>query len=512
VQPVDTEFGRKTRIDQSSCNKDYSCLKGDCPSFLTVVPGAGRARPAVPALAADALPAPVDRFGGGRHTTRLMGVGGTGVVTTAQVLTVAATLAGRHVVALDQTGMAQKGGAVVSDIKLDDRPLTGANKAAAGEVDLYLGADLLVAADPKNLATTDPARTVAVVSTTEVPTGQMVADTAQRFPDTAPVLDRIRSATRADAAVFLDARVLSERLFGTDQFANMLLIGVAYQAGALPLPATAIEAAIAENGVLVEANVQAFRRGRQLVADPAALDAVLPGGRRPTPAPLPAATRSLIAAVRAAGGSELARLVAVRVPELVAYQDRAYARRYVELVERVRATEAERVPGETALAESVARHLHKLMAYKDEYEVARLSLEPSVSAAATAQFGPGARVSYRLHPPVLRAMGMHEKITLGPWFRPAFRALVAMRRLRGTAFDPFGRAHVRRVERELVEEYRGVVDDLLRVLSPGNHQLAVRIAALPDRVRGYEGVKLGTVERYRRELGELTAELVGVGV
>lgn len=510
VQPVATEFGRKTRIDQSSCNKDYSCLAGDCPSFLTVIPGRGRARRQLaPPLEAASLPAPAPAAAGGSHTTRITGIGGSGVVTLSQVLSMAATIAGRHVRALDQTGLAQKGGAVVSDVKITGSPQEQASKAAAGECDLYLGCDLLVAADARYLAAADPGRTVAVVSTAEVPTGKMVIDTGTSFPDTAQVTDRIRAATRGQDAVFLNARELAEVLLGDDQFANMLLTGAACQTGALPVPAGAIEEAIRLNGVKAEANVQAFRRGRQAVACPEEL-ATAVAGLRGQPGPRPALTgeaQALAGIVRAEPGSELARLTGIRVPDLVAYQDVAYARGYAEAVEQVRRAEAAAVPGSTALAEAVARSLHKLMAYKDEYEVARLSLDPAAEDAARAQFGTGAKISYRLHPPVLRALGLRRKLVLGPWFRPVFRVLAAMRRLRGTRYDLFGYATVRRIERELIAEYRQVTGQLVAQLRPENHALAVEIAGLPDLIRGYEGVKLAAVARYRERLGELTALL-----
>ena len=367
VQPVPTEFGRKTRVHQSSCNVDYSCLDGDCPAFMTVVPAGSLGRKAVEttAISPDELPAPrpvvpADSFG-----IRLTGVGGTGVVTVSQVLATAGLIAGWHTRSLDQTGLAQKGGAVVSDVRFSRSGPPPTNKLGAGECDLYLGCDLLVAADPKNLAVTAAGRTVAVVSTAEVPTGPMVSDPALSFPDQGatshPILDRVR-----DGSVLLDARAIVIGLFGDDQFANVFLVGAGFQAGALPLPPDAIEEAIRVNGVAVEKNLQAFRRGRQYVADPAA---VLSAAGLDRPA--------------AAGPAEspLDRLIRTRSEDLTAYQDDAYARRYLDVVERVRAAEQDKTPGSTALTETVARYLYKLMAYKDEYEVARLSLEPSLEPA-----------------------------------------------------------------------------------------------------------------------------------
>jgi indolepyruvate ferredoxin oxidoreductase len=489
VQPVPTEFGRKTRVHQSSCNVDYSCLDGDCPAFMTVVPGApaGR-RPAAEAITPDELPAPRPVVDPGSFGIRLTGVGGTGVVTVSQVLATAGLIAGWHTRSLDQTGLAQKGGAVVSDVRFSRSAPPPTNKLGTGECDLYLGCDLLVASDPKNLAVTAPDRTVAVVSVAEVPTGPMVSDPALAFPDrtavSQPILDRVR-----DGSVLLDVRQIVLGLFGDDQFANVFLVGAGFQTGALPLPPDAIEEAIRVNGVAVEKNLQAFRRGRQYVADP----------------------RALLAAARldrpAAAEPTLDRLIRTRADDLTAYQDPAYARRYLDVVERVRAAEQDRTPGSTALTEAVARYLYKLMAYKDEYEVARLALEPSLGAGLEAEFGPGARASWRLHPPVLRALGMKRKIALGPWFVPAFQALRAMRGLRGTSMDPFGRTRIRVLERALVEEYLGLVDHLIGRLSPATAALAVRLAELPDSVRGYEDVKMRTVESYHQAMAELRAQL-----
>jgi indolepyruvate ferredoxin oxidoreductase len=490
VQPVATEFGRKTRIHQSSCNLDFSCLNGDCPSFLTVTPAAPtpealRARR--PAAARPEPPAPAEPerlFGPDGFTMRITGVGGTGVVTIAQILGTAFAADGHQVRSLDQTGLAQKGGAVVSDLSVSTGPAERSAKLGYGECDLYLGCDSLVATDGAQLRAASTDRTVAVVSTTEVPTGQMVVDVSQHFPATGRVMAAVEAKVRS--ARFLDAAALATDQFGDEQYANMILVGAAYQAGALPVSAEAIEHAIRLNGVAVDANIRAFRAGRTVdkEADPAAAfaeDAVDPAERK------------------------LADVVALRVSELTAFQDQACADEYAGFVERVRAREAAVTGGDT-LARTVAENLYKLTAYKDEYEVARLSLDPALDEAVRAQFGDGARYQYRLHPPVLRALGLKHKISLGPWFRPAFATLVAMRRLRGTRLDPFGRTEVRRAERALITEYRKVVDQLMAGLTAGNHELAVQVAALPDLVRGYEEVKLATVRAYHEKLAELRAE------
>ncbi|WP_116110095.1 indolepyruvate ferredoxin oxidoreductase family protein [Amycolatopsis ruanii] len=498
VQPADTEFGRKTRIHQASCNVDYSCLKGDCPSFVTVVPGDRPRRRELPPLDAAALPEPV--AASGDVAVRITGIGGTGVVTVAQILATAAVLDGRHVRTLDQTGLAQKGGAVVSDVKITTGPVEQAAKLAAGECDLYLACDPLVGADPTYLAVADPARTVAVVSTSEVPTGRMIADTAVSFPDRSSIQSALDGATARGH--YLDARAAAEALFGDDQFANILQLGAAYQTGALNVSAAAIERAIEINGTAVPANLQAFRRGRQLVADPDALAA------QPAPEPAvgsvdAAAVRRVRSLVRTEGG-ELARLLDVRVPDLIAYQDEDYARGYAEFVEQVRAR-----AGDGPVADAVARNLYKLMAYKDEYEVARLSLDPALAAGIEAQFGPGARYALQFHPPVLRAMGLNRKIGLGPWARPVLRLLRAGRRLRGTRFDVFGHAEVRRVERQLITDYRAAITRALAGRAP--EPVLLELAELPDVVRGYEEVKLAGVAEYRRRQAELLERIDHAG-
>ena len=503
VHPVDTEFGRKTQIHQSSCNLDYSCLAGDCPSFVTVRPGdrqpGGQRRALPPPLAAGDLPDPAPAFGADgtdRFRMRITGIGGTGIVTVAQVLATAAVIEDRQVRALDQTGLAQKGGAVVSDLTVSTGAAELASKLGESRCDLYLGCDALVATDGTYLKAADPDRTVAVISVTETPTGAMVTDTSVTFPEQAAVRSAVDAVTAR--AAYLDAGAIARQGLDDEQYANMVLVGAAYQAGALPLAASAIERAIELNGVAVAANVQAFRLGRLAVADPGRLSAMLGGGDDAVPADADAA---------AGDDSDLAALLAVRIADLTGYQDEGYARQYADFVERVRAAEAAAVPGESAVTEAVARSLHKLMAYKDEYEVARLALDPAFEAQLTEAFGPGSRVSYRLHPPVLRSLGLQHKVALGPWFKPAFRVLRSSRRLRGTPADVFGYSRMRRLERQLIADYQATIEDALGQLSPGNHEVVTKIAGLPDVIRGYEQVKLGNVERYRRELAALQAEL-----
>jgi indolepyruvate ferredoxin oxidoreductase len=504
VQPVETEFGRKTQIHQSSCNKDYSCLRGDCPSFLTVVPAGGqRSRPRKRYTVDRALPDPELRV---RRSAGLFlaGIGGTGVVTVNQILGTAALLDGKHVAGLDQTGLSQKGGPVVSHLRIGETAADIAGKVGVAEADAYIGFDLLVATAPPNLLRSRPDLTIAVISTAQVPTGAMVASTDVAFPDPGGLLAAINRVTRKDENVFVDTVGLGEALFGDHMAANMILLGAAYQAGAIPIRSAAIEEAIQINGVQVEMNVQAFRVGRLLVADPRWVSTVerTRAGAVTVRAELGSEAWALVDSVGAEG--ELRRLLEVRIPELIAYQDVAYARRYVDVVRTVTEAERRAVPGETRLAEAVARHLYKLMAYKDEYEVARLHLRPEVQASIRAELGE-AKVRYQIHPPLLRALGLRRKLSLGTWVEGAFRLLVSLRRLRGTPLDPFGYARVRRVERALVDEYRSMVERALGDLAPERHERAVRIARLPDLVRGYEDVKLRTVQRFREEARALGA-------
>jgi indolepyruvate ferredoxin oxidoreductase len=288
---------------------------------------------------------------------------------------------------------------------------------------------------------------------------------------------------------------------------NLLLLGAAFQAGTLPVSAAALEQAIRLNGVSVEMNLLAFRWGRAVVVDAARVEAAARHAARRTvePKPLSAAARRLVEAAGVDG--EARRLLEVRVPDLIEYQDEAYARRYVDVVARVARTEGERTPGRTGLAEAVARHLYKLMAYKDEYEVARLHLDPALRAEIGSVVGPDARVTWHLHPPLLRALGLKRKLRLGEWFTPAFRTLSALRRLRGTPLDVFGYAGIRRVERALIGEYQALIDRALARLGPDTHDAAVALAALPDEIRGYEDIKLESVRRFRALAQDLVARL-----
>jgi indolepyruvate ferredoxin oxidoreductase len=506
VQPVDTEFGRKTQIHQASCNQDTTCLKGECPSFLTVIPGKA-AKPARPGLEG---PPPVPPGAPLRRVPedvliRIPGVGGTGVVTISQILQMAAHLEGRPAAGLEQIGLAQKGGPVISDVRIGAvgaAPVAGQLRATAGTADVLLGFDLLGAASADTLATADPTRTVAVVSVTRTPTATMVTDPTAGFGSSRRPLARIDAATRAEDGLRIDAGGLSEALFGDHMPANMLLVGAAFQHGCLPLSADAIERAIALNGAAVDENLAAFRWGRAAAADPDAVQAAAAAPKATAVELRPADDPRVRTFVDRAGMTgELATLVLRRGTELVAFQDLRCARRYVADVARVAGAERAATGAESGpIAKAYAQGLHKLVAYKDEYEIARLHLDPVERERIAREFGPDAQVKVMLQPPLLRSVGLDRKLALGGWVMPAFSVLRRARRLRGTALDPFGRAEVRRVERALPDEYRAAVDEALGLLRPETAAQVVALAQLPDVVRGYEDVKLRNVALFRERL------------
>jgi indolepyruvate ferredoxin oxidoreductase len=505
VQPVETPFGRKTRIHQSSCNSDYSCLDGDCPSFLLVEPGTVPPR-VVPELPVE-LVEPTSRRRGDTTLLRMPGIGGTGVVTVSQILQMAAHLDGSFAAGLEQVGLAQKGGPVVSDVRIAKHPIAGSLRASRGTADVLVGFDLLGAADAATLAVARPGHTTAVVNTSLSPTAAMVTGRVVLPGSPDDALETIRAAT--GEVHHVDAQRLAEALFGDHMPTNVLLLGAAWQHGVVPVSAEALEAAIRLNGAAVETTLTAFRWGRAAAIDP---DAVLAALVPPAPPVVAVDARSASVARDVAGDDEdLESLLATRVADLTGYQDAAYAGRYAEEVRRVTALASDAVGPDdgSRIGRAYARGLHKLMAYKDEYEVARLHLDPVEVARREAAYGADADVSVMLHPPVLRAMGMQRKIRLrGRVGDTAFRALRAARGLRHTPFDVFGRAEVRAVERALIGEYQELVRDAVARLGPDTVDAVVAVADLPDLVRGYEDIKLRSVERFRERATELVGDLV----
>lgn len=508
VQPVETEFGRKTQIHQGSCNLDFSCLKGDCPSFLEVIPATKKERQSAAAKPmqsndSTSLPAPAVRVVADDFNMRITGIGGTGVVTLAQVLAAAAERAGLHSIGLDQLGLAQKGGAVISDVRLSSTEIVGSNKIGSGGCDLYLGCDVLVAASQNNLGVIAPERSYAVVSTSVTATGKMITDPTTAFPESQELIERIEWGGHRAENIFVDVRQEIGHILPDDAYANVFLLGAAVQAGVLPIGPEHIEWALDLNGVQVERNLQAFRLGRKYVVD----------GAKPSKRQKPgraAASRGheIAAIVKAAPGSALAEVVATRVEELLGYQSLAYAKRYAEELEWVRVAEATTLGDSSDIAEEYARQLFKVMAYKDEYEVARLQLDPALEVQLREQFGDGARYSYMFHPPIFKALGLKNKIRLSTWWaKPMMRVLYSLRGVRGTKLDIFGYAEVRKQERALVIDYIDAMRTAVAQLTPANAELTRDLAGLPEWVRGYEDVKMRTLKTYYERRAELVTLL-----
>ncbi len=491
VQPVETSYGRKTRIHQTSCNFDMSCLQGDCPSFATVTVDDAAATAARPTVGTTGdpgagLPDPTPVVPPDSFTVRLSGIGGTGVITVSQVLGTAAMLDGWIVRGLDQTGLSQKAGPVVSDLRLSRDEVPASNHANSSGVDCLLAFDLLVAASDTHRVGADRDRTVVIGSVAATPTGAMVAHPTTPYPNLDSLTGRLDEVSRADHNRYVDSAALAAGLFGDATTANILLLGVAVQQGAIAVDPAHIERAIELNGVAVGRNVAAFRWGRRWAAFPAEVEQAA----------------GIATSVVPETTDELIDRLA---DDLVDYQSQRYAERFLDLVGVAREAEGRVDPTSTAFTEAVARHGHKLMAYKDEYEVARLLLTPQARAEYEAVGGPGTKVTWRLHPPMLRAMGMKEKMRLGPRTKPVLAALARSKRLRGTVADPFRWAEVRRQERAMVPEYERAVKRLAARLDAANLDEAVAIASLPDQVRGYEHIKLRRAAVYRAELAERLA-------
>ena len=481
VEPLETEFGRKRAINQSSCNKDLSCLKGFCPSFVTVEGGTLR-RPAPVARSDDdpasALPLPAAVALHHRpQEVMITGVGGTGVVTASALLGMAAHLEGRGVSVLDMTGTAQKGGAVMSHVRIgvDPASLHGARVRAA---DVLIGGDLIVSASAGALDGLSAGRTRAVVNTAKAPTADFVRNPDWQFP--ADEAERaIRRAVGQDEDVhFIDARALAVALLGDAIYANPLLLGFAFQKGWLPVGLVALQRAIELNGATVSRNLLAFAWGRRAAHDLAAVQrAAAPA--QPITIALPRRT-------------DVDALIERRAEFLTAYQNAAYAARYRRMVDRIRSVERDRVGG-TRLAEAVARYAFKLMAYKDEYEVARLFTDGTFRTQVAAQFEGDYTLRFHLAPPTLMRpdakSGVASKRSFGPWMELGMRGLARLRFLRGTGFDPFGRTAERREERALIVDYERLVDEMVEHLGAANHAEALEMARIPEQIRGYGHVK-----------------------
>jgi len=481
VQPLMTEWGRKRTIDQSSCNKDYSCVKGFCPSFVTVhgaklKKGESVAEPAHWA----ALPEPSKPLANHPYSMIVTGVGGTGIVTLGAVLGMAAHLDGKGVGIIDMAGLAQKGGAVFSYIRIANTPEDiHAIRVSAGGADLVLGGDIVVVGNKKVLSAIKPGNTRVIVNTAEFLPGDFT-----RNPDFSLPTEQLKRAITGAAgnakSHFVDASRLAVALLGNSIGANMFMLGYAYQLGALPVSGEALEKAIELNGEAVAMNLAAFSYGRRAAIDPAAVQALV----------APAQTEANDSLKLSESFDEA---IARREAFLTAYQSRRYARKYRALVNAVAKAEAEKTPGMTGLAEAVARYLFKLMAYKDEYEVARLYTDTGFLQRVRAQFDGDLRLEFHLAPPMLAkadpATGEPKKMSFGPWVLRLFGALKKFRFLRGTPLDPFGYSAERRTERQLIASYRALIETVLSELSPGNHATAVALASIPEKIRGFGPVK-----------------------
>jgi indolepyruvate ferredoxin oxidoreductase len=478
VQPVETEFGRKRAIDQSSCNKDYSCVNGFCPSFVTVHGGSLRKPRKAEAADFSNLPEPVRVASADPYGILITGIGGTGVITIGALLGMAAHVDGKGCSVLDMTGLAQKNGAVVSHVRIaDTSDRLYATRIAAGEADFVLACDILTGVGDEAIAKMQRGKTRALVNTALVMPASFTRDPDLRFP-LGSMEQEIQDAVGPGEAEFLDATKLATGLMGDSIATNLFMVGYAYQRGRLPLSEAAILKAIELNGAAIESNKRSFQWGRLAAIDPArvagaAVAQALPDSQRLS--------------------TSLDEIVARRAAFLTDYQDAAYAKRYTDLVGRVKSAEAGAVPASTALTEAVARYYFKLLAIKDEYEVARLYTGSDFVERVKAQFEGDYSLRFHLAPPLVArpdpATGEPAKREYGPWMLKAFRVLAKLRGLRGTALDVFGRTEERRRERALIGEYERLVDELLARLAPHNHALAVELASLPEQIRGFGHVK-----------------------
>ena len=499
VVPVETEFGRKRAIDQSSCNKDYSCVAGFCPSFVTVEGGSLRRGKGVASNAVDfaGLPEPALPDLSAPYSLLIAGVGGTGVVTIGALIGMAAHLEGKGVSVLDMTGLAQKGGAVLSHVRLADRQSKlSAVRIATGEANIVLGCDILVVVSDEAMAKTQAGFTRAIVNTGYAITGDFVRNADEPFP-LATMEEQVRDAVGAGAADFLDATRLASALTGDAIMTNMFLLGYAYQKGRVPVSSAALMRAIELNAVAVDGNKQAFRWGRRAAFDPEGIEKLV-SKHEPV---LPEHRLSRY----------LEETVARRRDYLTAYQDRAYARRYTDLVERTRRAENALLPGSTLLAEAVARSYFKLLAYKDEYEVARLYTDPEFTRALATNFEGKFKLRFHLAIPALSrpdpVSGEPAKRRYGPWLMSAFQLLAPLKFLRGTRFDVFGYGAERRLERQLIAEYEATLDALLGTLTADTLDLTAQVARLPEAIRGYGPIKERSVAAARRRQAELLEEI-----
>jgi indolepyruvate ferredoxin oxidoreductase len=478
VEPVETPFGRKRRINQSTCNKDYSCVNGFCPSFVTIEGGALK-KPkkekkgdlaSLPPIPEPVLPVAEAAWG-----IVVGGVGGTGVITIGSLLGMAAHLDGKGVVTQDAGGLAQKGGATWSHIQIANRPeAIYTTKVDTAKADLVIGCDSIVAANKATLAVMQPGRTFVALNTHGTPTASFVTNPNWQFPG-GNCESAVIAAVGAELVGHFDAEQVAVQLLGDSIYTNPLLLGYAWQKGRVPLSHAALMRAMELNGVQIDNNKAAFEWGRRCAHDLAAVQALFQAAQ----------------VIQFVKKPALAEMVAQRVEFLTGYQDAAYAAQYRAFVEKVQAAEA-KLGSSTRLAEAVARYLFKLMAYKDEYEVARLHTDKAFTDKIAAMFEGDYKIVHHMAPPLMAKRndkGELVKQSFGPWMRRALGVLGGLKGLRGGALDIFGKTEERRMERALIQEYRACIEELLAGLTPERLVLAVEIARIPEDIRGYGHVK-----------------------
>jgi indolepyruvate ferredoxin oxidoreductase len=499
VVPVETDWGRKRHIEQSSCNKDYSCINGFCPSFVTL-DGAVLKKKVGATLDPVRLGVEIERIGRpapwswtGPFDMLVTGVGGTGVVTVGALVTMAAHLEGKRSSVLDFMGFAQKGGAVLSFVRVaPTADQLNQVRIDTQQADVLLACDLVVGASDDALGTVKHGRTRILANTHEIATAAFV-----RNPDAslqAPALvEKLRHAAGDDRVQLVDAQALAQRLMGDTMPSNIIMLGACWQRGLVPVTFEALMRAIELNGVAVEANKTAFSIGRLAVADPEALGRVTAGATAAAPA---------ADTLFGPGG-----LVERRVAFLTDYQDAALADRYRSLVEAVHAREQSLGTPGAPLTGIVAQQFARLLAIKDEWEVARLYTDGRFERALAEAFEATGKIHFHMAPPLLARPGPNgrpRKMKIGPWLMPVLRAMARMRGVRGTWFDPFGHTQERRLERELARDYEALLrDDILPRLTPERHALAVAIARVPERIRGFGHVKLANLATGRAQWREL---------
>ncbi len=503
IEPLETDLGRKRRINQDSCNKDYTCVEGFCPSFVTVHGGAVRKKKAASATSAAAwtiaLPEPVIAPLETPFNVLIGGIGGTGVVTIGQTLAMAAHLQGYYSSNLDVTGLSQKYGAVNSHVRLAPAPqMLHATRIGAGEAHTLIGCDLVVAAGAEAMSRLAPQTSFAAVCTDVVPTADFARNPDWTL-DAQSLTERLRTVL-GERVLLIEGLRLSRALLGDAIASNMMMLGAAWQRGQVPLPLSAIERAIELNGVAVRMNLDAFTWGRRVAFDPEAVERFVAEASGPRAQPIrivPRATKNT------------AEIVQHRSTHLVAHTGRSLARRYEELVARVRSAETTLALGD-GFSRAVADNYHKLLAVKDEWEVARLYAHPDFREQLAREFEGDFKLHFHVGAwPFARrdtATGVVTKAELGPWLLHVFRLMASLRGLRGSWLDPFRDNAERRLERALIDEYERDVDELLQGLSARTAPIAARIAALPGKIRGYGHVKEANARSAQAERAALLAD------